>query len=105
MLIEFAPLKVTDTHAGVLKPHVVNAYASKCRVPGPPPAEIGGGGFCAPHTLPAPSRLSRKFCVPAEPTTLGNDGGAEPSSARVMLNVVVPIGTANGAASGLGPPP
>src|SRR3954453_12271341 len=105
MLIEFGPPNVTDTQDGVLKLQVENAYASKARVPAPPPTEIGGAGFCAPHTLPVPSRLSRKFCVPAQPTTLANDGGVEPSSAREMLNVVMPIGTLKASDSGLGPAP
>src|SRR4051794_8539260 len=109
MLSEFGPPKVTDTHDGVLKPQVVNAYESNRRVPGPPAAEvcgaIGGAGFCAPQALAVPSRFRRKFCVRVDPATLGNEGGVVPSSVLVIANVVIPIGTENGTMSAPGPPP
>src|SRR5882672_1782968 len=104
MLIEFDPPKVTDTHDGVLKPHVVNAYASKRRAPGPPAAEIGGGGFCALQTLAVSCRFSRKFCTPVDPTTPVADAGEEPSRFLVTLKVVTPIGTENACDSGPPPP-
>src|SRR5438093_3965068 len=93
MLIEFGPANVTLAHDGVLLGHVVNVYESNCRLPGPPPEEIGGGVFSAPQTLALSCRLRRKPWTPVAPTRPGAEAGARPSRFFVVVKVECPIGT------------
>src|SRR5712664_2134317 len=86
-LIAFVPCSVMVAHEGTLFAHVLNRYDSYRRGTlstgfAAPPVLIT---FAAPHVLAMPSRNRRPICSPAAVATPGDEGGVEPSRARMTL--------------------